>query len=414
MTVNLQDPLSLDIVVESNRALSVDSSIDNDSNDQKCATWVHEALAQVRIRVFRGHDDTVTSCQFCDGDTKMLSASHDRSLMLWDLVTGEQLASFNDAHRGNISQARVSQDTSRIVSCGWDQKLHTWNTETGQLLWTGSHGGIVTCCNFSADGKLIISGSDLENVVRIWDAHSGHLIHKIKGLHTSTVTSCSFSPGGDRIITTSMDRSTKFWDLISNRNTITLTGHINIVSDASLTNDERWLATVSWDKNIHISDVSTGMYRNDGAQVIEKAHEGCISSCQFSGDGQQLVTGGFDARVCIWDVTNSTQKLKLQGHVGWVEDVCFSADQKWVLSCSKDKTIRLWNIMESHSVPTLLEKKRAFGMNMYKCEECGKPFSIASEDLHVDIKTCVLCRLQVVKERDSKCAVVSNPSDRGQ
>jgi len=47
MTVNLQDPLSLDIVVESNRALSVDSSIDNDSNDQKCATWVHEALAQV-------------------------------------------------------------------------------------------------------------------------------------------------------------------------------------------------------------------------------------------------------------------------------------------------------------------------------------------------------------------------------
>ena len=70
-------------------------------------------LSQVRIRVFRGHDDSVTSCQFCDNDTKMLSASNDSSLMLWDTVTGEQLASFNGAHRSNISQARVSHDTTR-------------------------------------------------------------------------------------------------------------------------------------------------------------------------------------------------------------------------------------------------------------------------------------------------------------
>ena len=38
-------------------------------------------------------------------------------------------------------------------------------------------------------------------------------------------------------------------------------GHINIISDASLSLDERKLATVSWDKSIHIWDVSTGMYR---------------------------------------------------------------------------------------------------------------------------------------------------------
>ena len=51
--------------------------------------------------------------------------------------------------------------------------------------------------------------------------------------------------------------------------------------------------------------------------------------------GLLLVSGGFDHQVCVWDVENSVQKLRLQGHSDWVEDVSFSKDQKWVLSCSK-------------------------------------------------------------------------------
>ena len=62
--------------------------------------------------------------------------------------------------------------------------------------------------------------------------------------------------------------------------------HKNVVSDACFTRDERKLATVSWDKNIAYYDISTGMYRSDGPTVFERAHDGCISCCQFSHDGQ--------------------------------------------------------------------------------------------------------------------------------
>ena len=47
--------------------------------------------------------------------------------------------------------------------------------------WTGNHGGIVTCCNYSHDGQFVVSASDLDNIVRIWDAHNGHIVHEIKG-----------------------------------------------------------------------------------------------------------------------------------------------------------------------------------------------------------------------------------------
>ena len=53
------------------------------------------------------------------------------------------------------------------------------------------------------------------------------------------------------------------------------------------------------------------------------------------------------------------------------------------------------------------------GALLSQCEECGKSYSVASQDSHADIKTCVMCRLQLVKERDSKTTGPSNvPDDR--
>lgn len=44
-------------------------------------------------------------------------------------------------------------------------------------------------------------------------------------------------------------------------NLITCRGHSNVISDASFSNDERILATASWDKSIQLWDVSSGSYR---------------------------------------------------------------------------------------------------------------------------------------------------------
>jgi len=36
-------------------------------------------------------------------------------------------------------------------------------------------------CNFSHDGKLVVSGSDLDRTIKIWDATAGTLIKEIAG-----------------------------------------------------------------------------------------------------------------------------------------------------------------------------------------------------------------------------------------
>ena len=75
----------------------------------------HEMLLQVRIRVMRGHHGSVKSCEFCNNDTKLLTAGLDRTIILWDFESGEILNTYQ-AHKSAVSKARSSPNVSRYIT----------------------------------------------------------------------------------------------------------------------------------------------------------------------------------------------------------------------------------------------------------------------------------------------------------
>ncbi|RUS84992.1 hypothetical protein EGW08_007237 [Elysia chlorotica] len=360
--------------------------------DQKEEIWDSEDLATVRIKVLQGHTDSANSCQFIEHD-KVLSSSSDCSVRIWNWKTRKCLKCYENLHKANIPQASATQDGKKFITCGWDKQIKYWDSETGQNLLEKTENDFLTCCQLSHDGNLVAVGSDLSKSLRVYDLRSGDLIHFMKNYHGSGVTSVKFCPEDDKVITTSMDKTAKFYDLISGKSTIKLEGHTNVISSCAITGDERKFATASWDKSIRLWDVATGMYRSKGPSTMSGGHDGSISCCQFSGDGLFLVTGSYDMSIVVWDVENNVQKLKLQGHYGWINDVAFSEDQNWLLSCSKDCTVRLWNIEESDKIPIVLENKKSVGIKVIKCSKCGKPFSMAQMESFRDVTVCVFCRL---------------------
>ncbi|XP_041600377.1 WD repeat-containing protein 88 isoform X2 [Vulpes lagopus] len=107
-----------------------------------------------------------------------------------------------------------------------------------------------------------------------------------------------------------------------------------------------------------------------------------------------LVSGGFDRTVAIWDVGEGYRKLSLKGHNDWVTDVAISNNKKWVLSASKDRTVRLWNIEEIDQIPMVIKYKKALGLKVKQCEVCEKPFSTYESDIFSETVTkCVFCRM---------------------
>ncbi len=90
------------------------------------------------------------------------------------------------------------------------------------LQWKGVQEHAITNCQISHDDSSLCSGTDLDGLITIWDTKTGLIKSNIPNLHESIISSCQFNMSDDRIISTSFDKTTKIFDLISHRTTMTL------------------------------------------------------------------------------------------------------------------------------------------------------------------------------------------------
>jgi WD40 repeat protein len=80
----------------------------------------------------------------------------------------------------------------------------------------------------------------------VWDMESDNEIYTLTG-HSGAVSGVSFSPDGKYLATGSWDNTAKVWDVESGDEILTLTGHRDEVSSVSFSPDGKYLATGSWD-----------------------------------------------------------------------------------------------------------------------------------------------------------------------
>ncbi len=127
-------------------------------------------------------------------------------------------------HGASVTACAFSSDGDRILSASDDQTLRLWDAKTGDpLLTLKGHENRVTACAFSPDGAGILSAS-IDQTLRLWDAKTGHPIITLKG-HEFGVNACAFSPDGARILSASYDRTLRLWDAKTGDPIFTLKGH---------------------------------------------------------------------------------------------------------------------------------------------------------------------------------------------
>ncbi|KFP26352.1 WD repeat-containing protein 88, partial [Colius striatus] len=190
----------------------------------------------------------------------------------------------------------------RVVTSSYDNTVKAWDMETGKILWTVEHEGIVTSCNISCDGRCVVSGSDKENTLYVLDAVSATIVAHIQGHHKSTITRCCFDPDNQRVTSVSYDKTIKLWDMVTRSTSVTIhEGHSNAISDCCFTSDGHYLCTASWDKSLKIWDIKSGQFQCHQPVSLNQGHEGSVSSCLFSQDASLVVSGGYDKTVAVWD-----------------------------------------------------------------------------------------------------------------
>ncbi|KAK9478429.1 WD40-repeat-containing domain protein [Lipomyces japonicus] len=122
------------------------------------------------------------------------------------------------------------------------------------------------------------------------------------------------------------------------------------VTDASLSNDNRFLAYSSITPVVHLASTSP----DDGGQVALDFSESNynrglhrsygIWSIRFSSDGREIVAGASDSCMYVYDIERQKVVLQLEGHTDDVNAVCFGDETGNILySGSDDSLIKVWD-----------------------------------------------------------------------
>src|SRR5262249_1970229 len=147
-------------------------------------------------------------------------------------------------------------------------------------------------------------------IVRVWNAYSGLLLHKLHG-HTAGISAVIFSADGARLATASDDATARIWNMATpEAKPLILQGHIGRISRIAFSPDGTSLATAGVDATVRVWEASSGrlLYPLTG-------HTAPISGLTFSPDGMRLATASADATARIWKLASpQAESLSLKGH----------------------------------------------------------------------------------------------------
>jgi WD40 repeat protein len=149
-------------------------------------------------RTIKGHFGPVNSLSISPDRFRIVSAGDDKTLKLWDSVSGEEISAFS----GNKSPAKTACfATNDVVLSGASNEVKSWSAVGGNEVWVGrAHNGIVDRVSLSPDSRLLVSAG-IDNTCRLFDVATGKQL-KILAEFPNYVSSAVFSPDGRSVLVT--------------------------------------------------------------------------------------------------------------------------------------------------------------------------------------------------------------------
>lgn len=276
-------------------------------------------------------------------------------------------------HRNTVTRVLFHPVYSLVVSSSEDATVKVWDYDTGEFERTlKGHTDSVQDVAFDHTGKLLASCS-ADMSVRLWDFTSTYdCIRTLQG-HDHNVSSICFMPSGDFLVSASRDKSIKMWEVATGYCVKTYLGHRDWVRCVKISPDGTFLATSSNDQTVRVWVASTKECKAElrghdhvvecvaWAPDVALPHiadavgmEKNASSSQQQQLGPFLISGSRDKTIKLWDALNGICLLTLIGHDNWVRGLTFHpGGGKTIISCSDDKTVRVWDFKNQRCAKSL-------------------------------------------------------------
>lgn len=334
------------------------------SDDGSVRLWDARSGAPITDAIAHNGANSVA---FSPDGTRFLSGGAPDA-RIFDTTTGKQIGPALK-HAAAVEIARFSHDGSAILTASVDGTARIWNAANGELRATLPHASVVLFAAWSSDGARIATAS-LDETARVWDAATGLPTTapiKLKSMPFGL----EFSPNGSRFITISQFVA-QLWDSTTGQSVLTLE-HKGAVASAHFSPDGKSILTGSFDKTAQVCDAATGAAIGAPLQHSEAVH-----LAVFSPDAQRILTTTREGTAQLWDAKSGSAMAEPFHHADDIAVAAFDPSGTRVLTASKDHVAQVWDVSSSAMSPLVLTAPdRLTAINF---EHAGSHFQTLAND----------------------------------
>ena len=200
-----------------------DVHFNNDETQILSSSWdgtlkIHEASTGKRLHFFKLDEGSAYQSQFSRNNLYVFTATLNEGLdrlQMREIDTKKIVRKF-EGHTETISSLQLSQDGKRLLTASWDGSIRLWDIATGLMerKFTGTQGAVHAAIFNLSEKFIFTAGAD--RTIRMWETDTGKLVKTFIG-HQGEVTSLQLTSDEKMLISHSLDGSTKFWDLTSEK-----------------------------------------------------------------------------------------------------------------------------------------------------------------------------------------------------
>ncbi|MFI6337879.1 caspase family protein [Streptomyces sp. NPDC050535] len=313
-----------------------------------------------------GHTDAVRALAYTmlNGRPVAVTGSHDRTVRIWDLTTGQPVERPMTGHTDAVDALAYTVLNGRPVAVtGSDDKtVRIWDLATGQPIgrpMTG-HTAIVTAVACTMlNGRPVAVTSSWDATVRVWDLVTRQPIGRPMTGHTARVgaVACTMLNGRPVAVTGDTHAAVRVWDLISGQPIGLLTrcasqlegnGMVTpwpvMAVACTVLNGRPVAITGSLDGTVKVWELTTGQLIGPltGNTSAVRA-----VTCTTLNDRHVAVTGSDDGALRAWDLTTGQPLGQLTAHTNGVRAVACTVlgDRPVAVTCSDDQTVRVCDLV---------------------------------------------------------------------
>lgn len=246
------------------------------SDDGKIKVW--DVVSGFCLVTFSEHTSSVTAVQFAKRGQVLFSASLDGTVRAWDMIRFRNFRTFTATERIQFNSLAVDPSGEIVVAGSQDTfEIQIWSVQTAQLLDTLSgHEGPISCLSFGNENGSVLASASWDKTIRIWNIFGRSQQCEPIEIHSDVLSIC-MRPDAKEIAVSTLDGHISIWD----------------VEDA---------------KQLHLidgkKDILGGRFLEDRFTAKNSARSKYFTTLAYSFDGEALVAAGNNNSICMYDIAN--------------------------------------------------------------------------------------------------------------